>query len=926
MKMIRDLLLSGCLCGWTLHLCATTLFFAGDSTLDDNGRKPCPPYESWGTELEWMMRPGCQVRNFAKSGASSRSFRDSGLWARLMSEVQAGDFVAIQFGANDQKRSTPFYREKRWANPKGLFREIIRDWVTEVKEKGATPILLSPICRGTFDAAGKRLVDVEHRSEGVRLESYRDAMEDLAREMKCDFVDMNHMTRDLMERLGKKAAHDFFVISTGMVKSKDGEPSKDTTHPVKAGARAFARLFLDDVTRRKLPVASLFRRVDFNIAEFGAKPDGVLCTGAFRRAMEECHEAGGGRVVVPAGKWQTGAIRFKSNCELFLSEGAEVLFSENPDDYLPAVHTSWEGMECWNYCPLVYAYCCTNVAITGCGTLKAYDGEWKDTRWYPWVLQEGGVKAARLQLYTWGATDHPVEKRQIWKLKDAHTRPHFVQFNRCKDVRWEGFKVRNSPFWTLHLYLCENAVVKDLDVSAHGTNNDGIDIEMSRHVRVDRCRFDQGDDGVVIKSGRNRDAWRVGMPTEDVLVRDCEILNAHTLLGIGSEISGGVRNVRLENCRGGNFDRVLFVKTNRRRGGFVEDVVIDGVQVGKSRFAVASIWTDVLYEWADFPDYELRTTRIRNIVIRNVSCEEAERRVSIRGDAKLPVANVRIENLLVGKVRKPDEVAAATGVSVNGRAVPALFVGLSDVCNANRTEAPRCYAEALRKTGHVPVLICRNADTNALRSLVRQLDLVLFTGGEDVNPARYGAERSGRCGSPNESRDEFDFALMAACVAERKPMLGVCRGCQVMNSFFGGTLYQDIPSEYVPTNGEGLCVHSRYPYYGGATNPPLHKVSALAGSRFAEIVGTEPLEVNSHHHQGVRDLAPGFRATAWATDGFVEVFEHQSYPAVGIQFHPENTVAYEPRTGFDVGRQAELFRRIGELVGIGRFEEGAKCR
>ena len=249
--------------GLSFDAMATTLFFAGDSTLDDAGLsrgKPMRyPYQSWGTTLREMMADGNTVTNFAQSGASTKSFAKSGRWAKLIAEVRSGDFVAIQFGHNDQKCSSDYYRKERWADPKGLFREIVRGWVKEVRAKGATPMLLSPICRGTFDREGKRLVDHTHASSGVCLGSYRDAMRELSEELKCDYVDMNGLTRELMEKVGKNESMKFFVISTGYVKGKDGEPAKDVTHPIKAGAEAFAKLFADDVKKRNLAVSKLFR-------------------------------------------------------------------------------------------------------------------------------------------------------------------------------------------------------------------------------------------------------------------------------------------------------------------------------------------------------------------------------------------------------------------------------------------------------------------------------------------------------------------------------------------------------------------------------------------------------------------------------------------------------------------------------------------
>ena len=659
-SFIRGLVVGAWALGFTFAAAASTLFFAGDSTLDDGGYSRGGhirfPYYSWGTQLQKSMKTGCRVSNFARSGASTKSFVKSGMWAKLIAEVKEGDFVAIQFGHNDQKRSNDFYRKERWADPKGLFREIVRDWVKDIRAKGATPILLSPICRGTFDKTGKKLVDPASKADGLCLRSYRDAMAELSEELKCDFVDMNAHTRRLMESVGREEAHKFFVISTGMVLGKDGEPAKDTTHPIQAGAVAFAKLFLDDVKARGLSVAKLFKDRDFPITDFGAKADGTKCTAAFAKAMRACEEAGGGRVVVPNGKWFSGAIHLRSNCELHLAEGAQIVFSQDPNDYLPAVHTTWEGMECINYSPLVYAYCCTNVAISGTGTLCGYEGRWQDTSWYPWVWQTNGVKAARLQLYTWGAKDHPVEKREIYKMKNAHTRPQLVQFNRCKGVTWQDFKVRNSPFWTLHLYMCEDASVRNLDVYAHGNNNDGIDIEMSRDVTVEKCRFDQGDDGIVIKSGRNRDAWRLATPTENVFIRDCEIVDAHTLLGIGSEISGGVKNVRLVNCRAAGVNRGIFIKTNRRRGGMIEKIAVDGVKVANVRNELVGLSVDTLYEWADFPDYENRTTVIRDIHLRNVQGGKAKYRINIVGDAKVPVDGVWLENVTVESAAKPDRI------------------------------------------------------------------------------------------------------------------------------------------------------------------------------------------------------------------------------------------------------------------------------
>ena len=253
--------LCACLVGMlTLGTFSATLHLAGSSQLDDGGRKvEHYPYWSWGTELEKYMGAQHRVRNCALSGHSTKSFREDGHWKRLLDEVRPGDFVGIQFGANDQKCNTEYYRTKRWAAPDGLFAEIEREWVAEVRAKGATPILISHSGRCTFGLDGEHIEDRES-APGVRLRCYAEASRKLAEELGCDYVDMQGMLRERLELLGKVEALKNYVISTGLVLGKDGEPNKDTTHPIKTGAELQAGIFLGDVRRRGLSVAKLFER------------------------------------------------------------------------------------------------------------------------------------------------------------------------------------------------------------------------------------------------------------------------------------------------------------------------------------------------------------------------------------------------------------------------------------------------------------------------------------------------------------------------------------------------------------------------------------------------------------------------------------------------------------------------------------------
>jgi len=401
---------------------------------------------------------------------------------------------------------------------------------------------------------------------------------------------------------------------------------------------------------------------DFQVTDFGARPDGSKCTEAFAKAIEDCHAAGGGRVVVPAGTWFTGPVHLKSNVELHLEKDAVLSFSDDPKDCLPVVMSSWEGLECLNYSPLVYAYCCTNVAVTGKGTIRPKMNFWREMM----KEEKTDIQGARAILYKWGSEDYPVEKRDITKVHPAIMRPQCLQFNRCKGVRLEGVRIEDSPFWTIHLFMSEDVTIRHIDVCAHGFNNDGVDIEMTRNVLIEDSVFDQGDDGFVFKAGRNRDAWRVGRPTENVEIRNCKLKEIGSLIGVGSELSGGVRNVFVHDCTVEAACNLFYVKTNHRRGGFVDNIRMENVHCGLAA-QVFAIDTDVLYQWRIFPDYERRRTAISNLRIENVVCDQAQTGVHLNGDPKAPICGVTVKNVRIGKLRDfLSRVNQAEDVSIVG--------------------------------------------------------------------------------------------------------------------------------------------------------------------------------------------------------------------------------------------------------------------
>lgn len=406
----------------------------------------------------------------------------------------------------------------------------------------------------------------------------------------------------------------------------------------------------------------VFPNKDFNIIKYGAKAGGKKDnTKAIAKAVQACSKAGGGRVVVPAGVWLTGPIHFLNNVNLYLEEGAVLSFTDNPNAYLPAVQTSWEGMECFNYSPLIYAFNCRNIAITGKGVLQP-----KMDLWRTWFSRPKAHMEASRRLYTMASTDVPVEQRQMAEGEN-HFRPQLIQFNRCENVLLDGFKIRESPFWTIHMLMCKNGIARNLDVYAHGHNNDGIDLEMTQNFLVENCKFDQGDDAVVIKSGRNQDAWRTHTPTQNVVIRNCNIVNGHVLLGIGSEISGGVRNVYMHDCHvQSEVMRVFYVKTNHRRGAFVENIYMNNCTAKAATEAVVEIDPEVLYQWAAVPTYATKITRIKGLHVTNVSCERAKYITHLVGDYRLPPTDITIENIHVGTVtRAINEIKNVADITIH---------------------------------------------------------------------------------------------------------------------------------------------------------------------------------------------------------------------------------------------------------------------
>ncbi|NQZ89856.1 MAG: glycoside hydrolase family 28 protein [Colwellia sp.] len=402
-------------------------------------------------------------------------------------------------------------------------------------------------------------------------------------------------------------------------------------------------------TRIKIPV---FPERDFDIASFGAVGDGEKdCTTSINDAVRACSKAGGGRVVVAAGTYKTGPIHLLSNVNLHLKDGATLSFYNEPERYLPTVFTRWEGTELMNYSPLIYAYKQVNIAVTGKGTL---DGGGDKTHWWPWKGKKYGHKndeQNRDALIAMSDKGVPPEQRII--EGKSYLRPSFIQPYDCHNVLIEGIKVRKGPFWNIHPVLCTNVTVRNLDINTHGPNNDGCNPESCKGVLIENCTFDVGDDCIAIKSGRNTDGRRLATPCEDIIIANCHMKDGHGGVVVGSEMSGGVRNVFAEDCIMDSPDLwyALRIKTNSLRGGFVEGIHMRNVEIGT--IGKAAFRINFHYQKGDVGNF---VPRVSNVTVSNVTGKNVKQVLSMRGYERSPINGVKITDCKFSNVQKADVV------------------------------------------------------------------------------------------------------------------------------------------------------------------------------------------------------------------------------------------------------------------------------
>jgi len=370
------------------------------------------------------------------------------------------------------------------------------------------------------------------------------------------------------------------------------------------------------------------------LTDFGAKGDSISDSKpAFDKALKACKEKNGGRIVVPPGVYiLNGPIHLTDNICIELKKGAKLVFGTNPADYLPMVATSWEGTFVYNYSPLIYANHAKNVAITGEGTI---DGNGKEgfSKWYD--LQGPDQELSRKMNHD----EVPIRDRLFGE--GHYLRPQFIQFFECQNILIENVSITNSPFWSVHFLKSENITARNVKFNAFNKNNDGFDPEYSKNILIENIDFNNADDNVAIKAGRDHEGRKTAITSENIIIRNCRFKGLHGLV-IGSEMSAGVQNVFVENCTyGGYCKRGIYLKSNPDRGGFIRDIYINDVEFGDVEDGVFI----TSYYKAEGKGFE---TDIHNVFVENLKFKTVSHAgLVIQGYPTKKVTNIHFSNVRI---------------------------------------------------------------------------------------------------------------------------------------------------------------------------------------------------------------------------------------------------------------------------------------
>jgi len=463
----------------------------------------------------------------------------------------------------------------------------------------------------------------------------------------------------------------------------------------------------------EMPVISAptFADNDVLITDFGGVGDGIfLNTQAFAKAIDALSEKGGGRLVVPSGVWFTGPIVFKSNINLHLEDQAIILFSPDKSLY-PLIETSFEGLDTRRSQSPISGSNLENVAITGKGAIDGNGHHWRPLKkqkvsesFWKRATANGGVfkrddywMPSAQYLYGDSISDMNVPRNlktdEEWESVKDFLRPVMVSFRECKNVYLQGVIFQNSPAWNIHPLMCENVIIDGVQVRnpSYAQNGDGLDLESCKNAIIVNSTFDVGDDGICIKSGKDEDGRKRNRPCENVIVDNCTVFKGHGGFVVGSEMSGGVRNVSVTNCQFLGTDVGLRFKSKRGRGGVVENIYISNISMfdiatepllfdlyygGKS--AVEVLEGEAEPVETKFEPVDETTPSFRNIYVKNISCSNARRAMYFNGLPEHNIDNINIENVTIhseiGAELIESENIKLKNVQIYAAKSPALFL------------------------------------------------------------------------------------------------------------------------------------------------------------------------------------------------------------------------------------------------------------
>lgn len=392
-----------------------------------------------------------------------------------------------------------------------------------------------------------------------------------------------------------------------------------------------------------------FQNKTYNIESYGAVPEKDISE-VISKLIDICSLSGGGTIIIPSKVYYCGPIHLKSNVHLHFLDNATIRFVTDPKRY-PNVMTRWEGVECFNYSPLIYAYKQHNIAITGNGIL---DGQASFDNWWAWNNKKSIVlqKEGRKKLFDMGENNTPLEQRIFGE--GYFLRPNFIQTYSCEAVLISDIKIVNSPMWELNPVLSKNIIIRNVKVDSHGPNNDGCDPESCQDVLIENCIFNTGDDCIAIKSGRNNDGRRVNVASDGIIIRHCQMIDGHGGVVLGSECSGHIRNIFIFDCDmdSPNLSRAIRFKNNAIRGGILENISVNNLRVGKVSESFLTI--DLMYEEGEKGPF---TPIIRNIYISNCIVENSPRVNFILSFKKSIVDNIIYNECCFKNLIKPDVIS-----------------------------------------------------------------------------------------------------------------------------------------------------------------------------------------------------------------------------------------------------------------------------